>query len=61
MIKAISDYLILILPQQYGHYRSLITALLSMPFTCVLTTFAFYFGVLPILAEAAASLRDSPK
>lgn len=49
MIKAISDNLIMILPEQAGHYMSLITALLSMPFTYVLTNDAFYFGVLPIL------------
>ncbi|MGF6489673.1 citrate transporter [Pseudomonas simiae] len=54
MIKAISDNLIMILPEQAGHYMSLITALLSMPFTYVLTNDAFYFGVLPILAETAA-------
>lgn len=31
MIKAISDNLINILPQQAGHYMSVITALLSVP------------------------------
>lgn len=54
MIKAISENLVTILPQQSGHYMSVITALLSMPFTYVLTNDAFYFGVLPILAETAA-------
>ena len=54
MIKAISENLVSLLPQQSGHYMSVITALLSMPFTYVLTNDAFYFGVLPILAETAA-------
>ncbi|AMZ70533.1 MULTISPECIES: CitMHS family transporter [Pseudomonas] len=60
MIKAISDNLITLLPQQAGHYMSVITALLSMPFTYVLTNDAFYFGVLPILAETAAHYGIGP-
>jgi len=60
MIKAISDNLIAILPQQAGHGMSVITALLSMPFTYVLTNDAFYFGVLPILAETAAHYGIGP-
>lgn len=60
MIKAISDNLIVIMPEQAGHYMSVITALLSMPFTYVLTNDAFYFGVLPILAETAAHYGIGP-
>jgi CitMHS family citrate-Mg2+:H+ or citrate-Ca2+:H+ symporter len=60
MIKAISDHLITLLPQQAGHYMSLITALLSMPFTYLLSNDAFYFGVLPILAETAAHYGIGP-
>ena len=60
MIKAISDSLIAILPEQAGHGMSVITALLSMPFTYVLTNDAFYFGVLPILAETAAHYGIGP-
>lgn len=54
MIKAISENLIYFIPESAGHYMSVITAFLSMPFTYVLTNDAFYFGVLPILAETAA-------
>ncbi|MDF3197525.1 citrate:proton symporter [Pseudomonas sp. 1912-s] len=54
MVKAISDNLIALLPQQSGPYLSVITALLSMPFTYVLSNDAFYFGVLPIWAQTAA-------
>jgi CitMHS family citrate-Mg2+:H+ or citrate-Ca2+:H+ symporter len=60
MIKAISDNLITLLPEQAGHFMSVITALLSMPFTYVLTNDAFYFGVLPILAETAAHYGIGP-
>jgi len=54
MIKAISASLIYVIPQWAGHFMSVITAFLSMPFTYVLTNDAFYFGILPILAETAS-------
>lgn len=54
MIKAISENLIYIIPESAGHFMSVFTAFLSMPFTYVLTNDAFYFGVLPILAETAS-------
>lgn len=60
MTKAISDNLVTLLPQQAGHCMSVITALLSMPFTYVLTNDAFYFGVLPILAQTAAHYGIGP-
>lgn len=55
-----SDNIITILPAQAGHYMSLITALLSVPFTHVLTNDAFYFGVLPVLAATAAHYGSGP-
>lgn len=54
MIKAISGSLIQVIPESAGHFMSVITAFLSMPFTYVLTNDAFYFGILPILAETAS-------
>lgn len=54
MIKAISESLIHVIPESAGHFMSVITAFLSMPFTYVLTNDAFYFGILPILAETAS-------
>lgn len=54
MIKAISQSLIHVIPESAGHFMSVITAFLSMPFTYVLTNDAFYFGILPILAETAS-------
>ncbi|MGO0629303.1 CitMHS family transporter [Pseudomonas sp. SAR267] len=54
MIKAISESLIHVIPDSAGHFMSVITAFLSMPFTYVLTNDAFYFGILPILAETAS-------
>ncbi len=54
MIKAISESLIHVIPESAGHFMSVITAFLSMPFTYVLTNDAFYFVILPILAETAS-------
>ncbi|WP_426153114.1 CitMHS family transporter [Pseudomonas sp. DC3000-4b1] len=54
MIKAVSDSLVKVVPASAGHYMSVFTAIISMPFTYILTNDAFYFGILPILAETAA-------
>lgn len=61
MIKAISESLIHVIPESAGHFMSVITAFLSMPFTYVLTNDAFYFGILPILAETASHYGISAK
>ncbi|BBN55792.1 citrate transporter [Pseudomonas chlororaphis subsp. aurantiaca] len=53
MVKAISESLIMVIPDSAGHFMSVFTAFISMPFTYVLTNDAFYFGILPILAETA--------
>ena len=54
MIKAVSESLVAVIPASAGHYMSVFTAFISMPFTYILTNDAFYFGILPILAETAA-------
>ncbi|AOA57715.1 CitMHS family transporter [Acinetobacter larvae] len=54
MIDAMSDNLITLIPTQMGPYLAPITALLSMPLTFFMSNDAFYFGVLPILADTAS-------
>lgn len=54
MIKAVSESLVQIIPESAGQFMSVFTAIISMPFTYILTNDAFYFGILPILAETAA-------
>ncbi|EFG2693683.1 damage-inducible protein CinA, partial [Escherichia coli] len=44
----------------YSSFFPLIVALTSMPFTFVLSNDAYYFGVLPILAEAGAAYGIDP-
>lgn len=52
MVEAMSRWVVAAVPAAWGPYMAPITAGLSLPFTFFLSNDAFYFGVLPILAEA---------
>jgi CitMHS family citrate-Mg2+:H+ or citrate-Ca2+:H+ symporter len=54
MIDAMADMIIACVPTSLGPYMAPITALLSMPFTFLISNDAFYFGMLPILAKTGA-------
>lgn len=54
MVDAIAASVVQIVPPALGPYFAVITGVLSMPFTFFLSNDAFYFGVLPILSEAAS-------
>jgi CitMHS family citrate-Mg2+:H+ or citrate-Ca2+:H+ symporter len=54
MVDAIAASVVQIVPPSLGPYFAVITGVLSMPFTFFLSNDAFYFGVLPILSEAAS-------
>jgi CitMHS family citrate-Mg2+:H+ or citrate-Ca2+:H+ symporter len=52
MIEAMADSVLRIVPPALGPYLSIVTGILSIPFTFFISNDAFYFGVLPILARA---------
>ena len=54
MVDAMSKSLLAVIPPALGPYLAVITALVSMPFTFFMSNDAFYYGVLPVLAEAAS-------
>lgn len=54
MVDAIAGSVVALVPPSLGPYLAVITGILSMPFTFFLSNDAFYFGVLPILTEAAS-------
>lgn len=54
MVDAIAGSVVALVPPALGPYLAVITGVLSMPFTFFLSNDAFYFGVMPILTEAAA-------
>lgn len=53
MVDAMASSVLGILPPELGPYMAPITALLSIPFTFLISNDAFYFGMLPILAQTA--------
>jgi len=61
MIDAMSKMIVAGIPETMGAHFSLITALISLPGTFFMTNDAFYFGVLPVLAKAAAVYGISPE
>ena len=48
------------MPPELGPWFAVITGVLSMPLTFFLTNDAFYFGILPILTEAAGHYGIAP-
>ena len=60
MVDALAQTLVEWIPPDWGHLFPLIVAITSMPLTFVLSNDAYYFGVVPILANAAAIYGISP-
>lgn len=54
MASALAKTIVSVIPESMGPYMAVFTALLSIPMTWVVSNDVFYFGMLPILAEAAA-------
>ncbi|MGW6568994.1 CitMHS family transporter [Streptomyces sp. NPDC054975] len=60
MVKHMADWLVGAIPAGMGPYMALVTGLLSLPLTYFMSNDGFYFGVLPVLAEAGAAHGVSP-
>jgi CitMHS family citrate-Mg2+:H+ or citrate-Ca2+:H+ symporter len=60
MVEAMSRSFLAVIPDAWGPYLAVITAIASMPFTFFMSNDAFYFGVLPILSEAAGHYGITP-
>ncbi|MGD8193517.1 SLC13 family permease, partial [Herbiconiux sp. P18] len=60
MVDAMAAWVAGSIPQQLGAFSAVITGLLSIPMTFFLSNDAFYFGILPVLSESAASFGVSP-
>ncbi len=54
MVDAMAAWLVDVIPSSMGPYMAVITGLLSIPMTFFMSNDAFYFGILPVLAETAA-------
>ncbi|CAN5856159.1 CitMHS family transporter [soil metagenome] len=60
MTEAMAGSVTGLIPSVLGPYLAPITALLAMPFTFFVSNDAFYFGILPILTEAAGAYGIAP-
>ena len=60
MVDAMAQWMVSVIPATFGPYMAVVTGVLSMPLTFLMSNDAFYFGVLPVLAETAANYGISP-
>jgi CitMHS family citrate-Mg2+:H+ or citrate-Ca2+:H+ symporter len=54
MIDAMGNSVVALVPTSLGPHMAIVTSVLSIPYTFFLSNDAFYFGVLPILNQAAS-------
>ncbi|MFC3999077.1 CitMHS family transporter [Nocardiopsis sediminis] len=60
MIEAMASAMVSIIPDSAGGLLPLLVAVTSMPLSLVFTPDAYYFGVLPVLAEGASQFGVDP-
>jgi CitMHS family citrate-Mg2+:H+ or citrate-Ca2+:H+ symporter len=54
MVTAMASWITAVIPAEMGPFLAVITGVLSIPFTFFMSNDAFYFGILPVLAERLA-------
>ncbi|GAA4859289.1 citrate:proton symporter [Saccharopolyspora cebuensis] len=60
MIQAMAESLVALIPASAAGLLPVATALTSMPMSLVFTPDAYYFGIVPVLAETTAALGGDP-
>ncbi|MFF8101876.1 CitMHS family transporter [Streptomyces sp. NPDC016640] len=60
MVDHMATSLVDVIPDGMGPHMALVTGVLSLPLTYFMSNDGFYFGVLPVLAEAGAAHGVSP-
>ncbi|MFB2584850.1 CitMHS family transporter [Herbiconiux liukaitaii] len=60
MVDAMAAWVAGSIPPELGAFSAVITGLLSIPMTFFLSNDAFYFGILPVLAESASAFGIDP-
>jgi CitMHS family citrate-Mg2+:H+ or citrate-Ca2+:H+ symporter len=60
MVDHMATWMVDVIPEGMGPHMALVTGLLSLPLTYFMSNDGFYFGVLPVLAEAGAAHGVSP-
>jgi CitMHS family citrate-Mg2+:H+ or citrate-Ca2+:H+ symporter len=60
MAKAMAEAMVRVIPESLGPYMAFVTAIISIPVTWMVSNDIFYFGMLPVLAEAAGHYGITP-
>ncbi|MEU0763799.1 citrate:proton symporter [Streptomyces microflavus] len=60
MVENMADSVVSAVPDAMGPHMAVVTGLLSLPLTYFMSNDGFYFGVVPVLAEAGAAHGVSP-
>ncbi|MFE4796680.1 CitMHS family transporter [Streptomyces sp. NPDC056708] len=60
MVDHMADWLVGAIPDGMGPHMAIVTGILSIPLTYFMSNDGFYFGVVPVLAEAGAAHGVSP-
>lgn len=60
MVDAMANWVTGVIPAAMGPFLAVITGVLSIPFTFFMSNDAFYFGILPILSQSAATFGIDP-
>ncbi|MEU5396550.1 CitMHS family transporter [Streptomyces tibetensis] len=60
MVDHMAKWMVDVIPASMGPHMALVTGVLSLPLTYFMSNDGFYFGVLPVLAEAGAAHGVTP-